>query len=203
MTARRGHLALYRQMTRLYPPSFRHDYGADLVTLFANQIEDERPARVWARTLRDLAVSVPTQRLEAHMKRPSAYLLTTVSGVIAGTAALLALTVGSGAALPVFLVVALAAGLTSAWSWQAVQPVRADRTAGASWWKVLLAGPVLAALTLAAMAIPWPDAIDLGDNAYWLIVGAFMTSVTLAATGLLLAMVAVVDRRRHLGTSPA
>jgi hypothetical protein len=68
---------------------------------------------------------------------------------------------------------------------------------------VLLAGPVLAALTLAAMAIPWPDAIDLGDNAYWLIVGAFMTSVTLAATGLLLAMVAVVDRRRHLGTSPA
>ena len=46
---------------------------------------------------------------------------------------------------------------------------------------------------------------NLGDNAYWLIVTALMTSITLAATGLLMGLVVVVERRRTraLGTSPA
>lgn len=61
MTGGGAHVAVYRRITRLYPPSFRHNYGADLVTLFAHQIQDEPPIRVWFRTLRDLAVSVPTQ----------------------------------------------------------------------------------------------------------------------------------------------
>ncbi len=205
MTASAAHVSLYRHMTRLYPPSFRHDFGADLVLLFAKQIEDERPARVWARTFRDLAVSVPTQRLEAHMKRPSSHLLTVVSAVVAGSAAVLALMLGTGPAMPVFLVVALLTGAIAVWSWQATRPVRADDSAGGSWWKILLAGPALAVLTFVAMAIPWPTAIDLGDNAYWLIVIAFATSLTLAATGLLLGIVAVVDHRRTraVGTSPA
>lgn len=192
-------------MTRLYPPSFRHDYGADLITLFARQIEDEPPVRVWLRTLRDLAVSVPLQRLEPHMKRPSTRLVTALSAVVAGTAALLALILGTGPAMPVFLVVALVAGATSLWSWQASQPVRADNVTSTSWWKVLVAGPALAALTFVAMAIPWPEAMDLGDNAYWLVVIAFMTSLSLAATGLLLGIAALIQRRRTrvMGTSAA
>jgi hypothetical protein len=204
MTARNAHLAVYQRMTRLYPSSFRHNYDADLVALFAKQIEDELPARVWARTLRDLVISVPTQRLETHMNRPSSHLLTALSGVGAATAALLAFTLGTGPAMPVFLVVAFIGGAIAVWSWQAGQPVRADKVAGKSWWKVLLAGPALAALTFVAMAIPWPEGMDLGDNAYWLIVIAFMTSLTLAATGLVLGIVAVVEgrRTRQLGTSP-
>src|SRR5947209_15587049 len=65
--------------------------------------------------------------------------------------------------------------------------------------------PALATVTFGAMAIPWPKAVDLGDNAYWLIVTALMTSITLAATGLLMGLVVVVERRRTraLGTSPA
>jgi hypothetical protein len=205
MTARQAHLALYRHLTRLYPSSFRHNYGDDLITLFAKQIEDEPLARVWARTFRDLAVSVPTQRLEAHMKHPSSHLLTALLGVVAGTASLLALTLGTGPAMPVFIVVALISGATAVWAWQAAQPVRGDNAIGRSWWKVLLAGPALAALTFSAMATPWPDSIDLGDNAYWLIVIAFMLSLTLAAAGLLLGAVGVIERRRtrRVGTSPA
>ncbi len=204
MTGGSAHVAVYRRITRLYPPSFRHNYGADLITLFAHQIQDEPPIRVWLRTLRDLAVSVPTQRLEAHMKRSSSHLVTTLSGVVAGTAALLALTVGTGPAMPVFLVVALCGGAIAVWSWQANQPVSADGVASRSWWKVLLAGPALAALTFIAMAIPWPERIDLGDNAYWLIVIALMTSLTLAASGVILGIVAVTERRRtRRSPSPA
>ncbi len=107
--------------------------------------------------------------------------------------------------MPVFLVVALLSGAIAVWSWQAGQPIRADNVAGRSWWKVLLAGPALAAATFAAMAVPWPQAIDLGDNAYWLVLIAFMTSVVLAGTGLLLRIVTLVDHRRdrHMGTSSA
>lgn len=205
MTAARAHLALYRRMTRLYPPAFRHDFGADLVRLFAQQIEEEPPARVWARTFRDLVVSVPAQRLEAHMNRPPAHLLPVVTGVVAGTSALLAVTLGTGPATPVFLVLALLGGAATVWSWEACQPVRADNVAGRSWWKVLLAGPALAALTFAAMAVPWPESVDLGENAYWLVVIAFMTSLTLVAAGILVGIVGVVERRRtrHAGPTPA
>ncbi|MEA2686924.1 MAG: hypothetical protein QOE93_2119 [Actinomycetota bacterium] len=196
MSATGGHLALYRRLVRLYPPSFRDNYGADLILLFARQIEDEAPARVWARTVRDLAVSVPAQRLEAHMNRPSTRIVTTASGTVAGASALVALTVGTGPAMPVFLAVALVAAAIALWSWQSARPIPGAVPQGRSWWKVLLAGPALAVITFTAMATPWPDAIDLGDNAYWLVVISLMTSVTLAATGLLLGMVAVIDRRR-------
>jgi len=205
MTASNAHVSVYRHMIRLYPPSFRRDYGADLVMLFASQIADERPARVWARTCRDLAISVPTQRLEAHMKRPSSHLLTAVSGVVAGTAALLAVALGTGPAMPVFLAVALLSGATAIWLWQAAQPIRADKAQSGSWWKVFLAGSAIAVLTFAAMALPWPKAIDLGDNAYWLVVIAFATSLTLVAAGLLLGVLAVIEHRRtrSVGASPA
>ena len=203
MTGRSVHVTAYRHITKLYPAPFRHEYGADLVTLFADQIDDESPARVWARTLRDLAVSVPTQCLEPYMKRLSTPFVTAGSGLVAVTAALLALVVGTGPAMPAFFVVALFSGATAVWSWQANQPVRNTQLAGRSWWKVLLAGPALAALTFIAMAIPWPEAVDLGDNAYWLVVIAFMTSIVLAGSGLILGIVAAVERHGSRGPSPA
>jgi len=55
------------------------------------------------------------------------------------------------------------------------------------------------------MAVPWPEAIDLGENAYWLVVIAFATSLTLVAAGLLLGILAVIEHRRTrpVGASPA
>lgn len=199
------HLAMYRRLVRLYPPSFRHSYGEDLVALFENQMRDESPVRVWARTFRDLVISVPGQRLEAHMNGPSSRLVTLVSAVVAGTAALLGLLVGSGPALPVFLIVALLSTALSVWTWQASQPVRADNTKWTSGSRLLLAGPALAALTIVGMLIPWPDVFDLGDGAYWLIVIAFGTSVTLATGGVLLGIGAIIEHRRtkRSGPSPA
>ena len=64
-------LTIYRALTALYPRSFRDDYREDLAVLFSHQISDEPSVGVWARTIRDLAVTVPTHHLEAHMHRPT------------------------------------------------------------------------------------------------------------------------------------
>lgn len=192
-------VAAYRRLTALYPRSFRDEFGADLVDLFTRQVHDEGAPRVWARAVRDLAVTVPAQHLEAHMHRRSPHLVTAVSGIAAAAAALLAVTTGTGPALPVFALAALAAGTTCYWSWQANRTVDAPARI---WWKLLLAGPVLAGLTVLGSLVPWPDAVDLGDNAYWLVVVAFGTSIVLAVAGALLGIAAALDsRHRSLPTT--
>src|SRR2546425_12554546 len=71
MSNRRIHVAAYRRLTALYPRRFQEDYRDDLVAIVTQQLHDEAAARVWLRTLLDLAVTVPTQQLEAHMHRSS------------------------------------------------------------------------------------------------------------------------------------
>ena len=75
---------MYRHLSALYPKSFRVEYGDDLVTTFTEQLRDEGAARVWLSAIRDLVVSIPTQHLEARMKRPAPQ----TAAVIAGFAAL-------------------------------------------------------------------------------------------------------------------
>jgi len=204
VSARPSHVAVYRRLTALYPRSFCDDYRGDLVTLFAQQLRDEPPGRVWFRAVRDLAVTVPIQHLEAHMNRPSPHIVTLAFGVVAGSMALLAGIAGTAPVTPFFAGLALVAGAIAYWSWQSSRSVD-PMDGGRLWWKLLLAGPTLAALTLVAMAIPWPEAVDLGDNAYWVVLFAFLASLTLAATGLLLGLGAWLQSRRtrHAGASPA
>ena len=204
MSTRPSHVAVYGRLTALYPRSFSDDYRDDLVALFAQQLRDEPPARVWFRVVRDLAVTVPVQHLEAHMNRPSPHIVTLAFGVVAGSMALLAAIAGTATVTPVFVALALVAGAIAYWSWQSsrtLNPVDGGRL----WWKLVVAGATLAALTFVAMAIPWPDAVDLGDNAYWFVVFAFLASLMLAATGLLLGLGTWIQRRRmrHSGASPA
>lgn len=54
----------YRALLHLYPRRFRAEYGPDMALLFANQLRDEAGVCVWARTLVDVAINVPTQHLE-------------------------------------------------------------------------------------------------------------------------------------------
>ena len=68
------HRSLYRRLLWLYPASFRRDYGQAMVQVFCDRLRDEahhRPRaaamRAWLHTLRDLALSVPKQRIEAVM----------------------------------------------------------------------------------------------------------------------------------------
>ena len=48
----------YRCLSKLYPKSFRDEYGHDLIATFAEQLRDERTGRVWLTTIRDLAVTL-------------------------------------------------------------------------------------------------------------------------------------------------
>jgi len=181
------HIAAYRLLTALYPRRFRDEYRTDLVALFSHQLQDDGPGRVWLRTARDIAVTVPVQHLEAHMNGPSHNVVTATSGVVAIAAALLGLTMGTATSLGL-LVLALGAGAIAIWSWKANRPLRVANSVDSTWWKFLIGGVALVMVTFSAMAFPWPDAIDLGDNAYWLVV----ISITI---GVLLGIGALIHRR--------
>ena len=128
------------------------------------------------------------------MLRPSNNIVTAVSGVVAVAAAFLAIAMGTATSL-VLLLVALGSGATATWSWKANQPLRVGNTVDTAWWKFLIGGVALVIATFSGMAIPWPDAIDLGDNAYWLIVFSMMTGLALGAIGVLLGIGALIHRR--------
>ena len=193
MSAVHTHISAYRRLTALYPRRFRDEYQNDLVALFSHQLQDDGPGRVWLRIARDIAVTVPVQHLEAHMQRPSHNFVTAASSVVAIAAALLAITMGTATSL-VLLLVALGSGAIAFWSWKANRPLQIGNIDSA-WWKFLVGGVALVLATFSAMAIPWPDAIDLGDNAYWLIVFSVMTGLALGAIGVLLGIGALLRRR--------
>lgn len=90
------HGSLYRRLLWLYPASFRRDYGQAMVQLFCDRLRDQagdRPrkaaVRVWLQTLRDLAVSVPNQRIEAFMSEPQTMLVQVIVMVVLSIAAIL------------------------------------------------------------------------------------------------------------------
>jgi hypothetical protein len=195
MNAANAHVAFYRRLTALYPRRFRDEYRTDLVALFSHQVEDDGAARAWLRAAFDIAVTVPTQHLEVHMRRPSNNVLTAASSVGAVAAAFLAIAMGTQASF-LLLFVALGSGAVAVSSWKANQPIRVTSDVNSAWWKFLVGGLALVIVTFAAMAVPWPDAIDLGDNAYWLIVISVMTGMALGAIGLVLGLGALIHRKQ-------
>lgn len=143
---------VYRALLRSYPATFRAEYGDDMVRLLEDQLRDEAMPIVVARALADLAVTVPDQHLEAHMRTPTrlvpfAYL------VIAAAAVATAVLSGSRPVVAVVAVaVAAAAGAVGLTSWRHARAVtETDPTAG--WWKFLLAAPLLVLFVLGAAAI--------------------------------------------------
>ena len=198
-------LTIYRALTGLYPRSFRDDYREDLAVLFSHQINDGSPLVVWARTIRDLAITVPTHHLETRMHRPTTPVLVGMCTVVTASALALALMLGTGgpAVSIVCLMVAVIAATLGVSAWRAQRPVHESTSFETLWWKFLVAGASLVAATFAGMAIPWPDSIDLGDNAYWLIVITMMTGFMLAALGVLLGVATLLRHHRHGPPTPS
>jgi hypothetical protein len=152
-------VAAYRAAVHLYPRTFRAEYGPDLVQLLEHQLRDEPAARVVGRLVLDLAISLPTRHLEAHMHRPSPTLVTLGFASVTVAAVLVALTIGSnvlwaGAAL----VVAAVAAMVATTSRRRSRLVTVERAATAQWWKLLIVGPaaiaVFAAVTTATGELP-------------------------------------------------
>ena len=100
-------MRLYRLLLRLYPASFRNEYGEEMVRLFAERRRNTgAPARVmlWIEALRDAAVTAPRVHLDALTQdlRYTRRALSRTPGFAA--AAILVMALGIGATTAVFSV---------------------------------------------------------------------------------------------------
>ena len=161
----------YRVLLHLYPRRFRREYGDDMVLLLEDQLRDEGAPRVVARAVLDLAITVPTRHLEAHVKHSSAVfaaLLTAVAVVLAVVGGPYGL-VGAGIALAFAVVTFRRDRPVAAW------------TAG-TWWKLLLGG----ALLLVAEIVITTITGELPDGWWYVAMVVGLTSLVLMAAGLVL-----------------
>jgi hypothetical protein len=140
MNTHRG-IRLYRGLLLCYPRSFRHEYGPDMVLLFSDQLGDEPAPRVWCRGLIDLAVTVPTRHLEAHLKRPPNSLVPVIFAALAVASILVAVIAGTnpGIALGALSVAAVATVLAVV-SARQTRRITAATSTTAQWWKPLALG---------------------------------------------------------------
>ncbi|HEX4654527.1 MAG TPA: hypothetical protein VH274_02170 [Mycobacteriales bacterium] len=87
----------------LYPPSFRREYGGDLVQAFNDLVRADGRRRAWARCLVDLSRSAPRLQMEEVMQRiPTPVLVVSTGALAAG--GYFAVAIGAPAAAVVLLV---------------------------------------------------------------------------------------------------
>lgn len=190
-TAHRS-VAVYRHLVVLYPRAFRNEYRDDLVELFASQLADEPARRVWARTVRDLLVSIPGQRVEAVMRRPSNNVVALLASGVAVAGAAVARTVATPLAFFAALVLGAVSALVALWSWQAGRPMTEPGENTRIWWGLLLAGAGCIAVGMAIAVV----ASDNFAGWYWPWMLTSLLGLVLAGMGLLFGLAQLVWGRR-------
>ncbi len=73
------YVRLYRRLIRLYPKSFRDDYGEPLAQHFSDLAADRGLRSALLRTSLDLAITVPRYRMESFMSERSTTTAITVT----------------------------------------------------------------------------------------------------------------------------
>lgn len=184
---------VYGAVTRLYPRRFRDDYGNDMVSLFRDQCRDEPTSRVLSRAVVDLAITIPTQHLEAKMRRTPSPLVPIIYLAIAVAGVLLAVVGGSNVTIAIIgLAVAFGAGTVGIIAWRRATPVRESTLTG-QWWKFVLAGPCLVGIVIIAAG--------QGLEAWELGVATVLTGFVLTATGVVLGLSHLFNHRiRRIST---
>lgn len=178
---------VYGVLTRLYPARFRDDYGNDMVSLFRDQCRDEPTSRVLSRAVVDLAITIPTQHLEATMRRTTGPLVPIIYLAIALAGVLLTIVGGSNATTAIIgLAIALGAGTIGVISWRRATPVR-ETTLTGHWWKFLLAGACLIGLVILGA--------EVGIEAWELMIAGGLASIVLAGIGLVLGLSHLFNHR--------
>ncbi len=181
-------IRVYGALVKLYPRGFREEYGADMVRLMREQGREESAWWVFARSLVDLAISIPTQHLETRMRRAPNPLVPLVYVMAAAAGLLVAILGGSEpAALVLGLGLAVVAGVIGTVAWRRAAPVRTRTAVTATWWKFLLAGPCLAALVIIAAGA--------GVEAWYLGMVVVLAAFVSTATGLVLGLAHLFTHR--------
>lgn len=176
-------MRFYRLLLHAYPRSFRREYGDDMVALLRHQLRDESVARVAARTAVDLAITVPTRHLEAHMSPTPATVLVVLFGALAA-----ALTVFGGPVGVAGGVVLLALAVVT---WRRNRPI--VETGDTRWWKLLLAGVAL----LGTLVVVTTITGELHNGLWYLAMATMLTSFGLIGAGIVLGIAG------RVGTRPA
>lgn len=187
MSRERVAVRAYGVLTRLYPRRFRDEYGIDMVSMFRDQSRDESAWRVVCRSAIDLAITIPTQHLEASMRRNPSPLVPITYLAIALAGVLLAVIGGTNATTAIIgLAIALGAGTIGVISWRRATPVR-ETTLTGHWWKFLLAGACLIGLVILGA--------EVGIEAWELMIAGGLASIVLAAIGLMLGLSHLLTHR--------
>lgn len=187
-------VAAYRALLRLYPREFRDEYGVDMALLFAHQLRDEPPGRVCARSLVDLARTIPTRHLEAHMKHaPGPGLPLTVTA-LSVTAVAVAIIGGTDrGVLVVALPVAVLSTLFAVSLWHDTRPVAVPHDTTARWWKYLAGGAGL----LIALIVTTTATGELPEGLWLPTMAAFLLAIVLTVIGVVLALAHVAAGRQR------
>jgi hypothetical protein len=179
-------VTVYRGLQRLYPRTFRDEFGADMVLLFREQLRDEPTWRVCGRGLLDLVITIPIRHVEVHMTRTrTPALVLVVSFALAST--VFALVEG----LLGVAVAALGAALAML-IWRHERPAPSQRAVAQRWWKLLAGGAALLATVIGVTIATG----ELSEPAWAIAALTFLVSVSLLGAGLILGLVRLTDRRR-------
>lgn len=182
MSDQRG-MGMYRGLLWLYPRRFRDEYARDMALLFADQLDDEPAGRVWARGVVDLAITIPTRHLEAHMNRlpnpttPLLFAALGVAGLLFGTLA------GSNLGMLVIgLSVAAVAGALAVFAWRHTRAITSSRPVTAHWWKFLAGG----ASVLAVVVVVTTATGEVVGSLWWPMLLTVLSALVTLAVGLVL-----------------
>lgn len=187
-------IGVYRTLLRLYPRRFRDEYGPDMALLFADQLRDEPAARVWVRGMVDLAITVPTRHLEAHMNRPPTPVAPLLFVVVSLTGVCIAVIGGSSLGmLAVGLSVAAVAAALAAAAWRHTRPVAVARPATAHWWKFLTGGAGI----LVAVIVLTTATGEVDDSMWWPMVITVVGALLLLGTGVVLGVARLTGNHPH------
>lgn len=178
---------IYRTLIGLYPRAFREEYGADMVRLLRDQCNDEPTWKVFGRSVVDLVVTLPIQRLETHMNRTPTSFVPILFAAIAGAGTLLAIMGGTNIAmLIVGLCVAVVAAGLGAVTWRRTRPI-GEKLSTSGWWKFLVAGPCIVVAVIVAA--------ELGVEAWFVGVLCVFAALVVTGIGLLLGVAHLSSRR--------
>jgi hypothetical protein len=189
-------VALYQRSIRLYPRQFREEFGPDLGGLVADQLHDEPSWRVAARSVVDLALTVPTRHVEARMNRTPTQLVPLSFGALALASLVVGLVVGH----PLVFVVCIAlGGIAACLGIVAASRTRAltdPRPASVHWWKLVASGGGL----MIALIVITTATGELPEGGWIVAMITGLTAIILMSIGVLLGIAQLASRPSRRAT---